>query len=236
MTVSFERMIQPWFCEALFSHAWTSPTIPEVEPHVYAPVGPQVNVPISTVLAGGWSLCFAGPYGANGGSLSSILAGCGGDLLMMAGGPNVGVNDEVPAAEAVNPMLSVLAWAPTADVTFPTGTGNTPHDANGTGWYYDPNYSWGFAPQGGVLNRFSCDFGDGNLGNTPDPQRLCWHTGGGDLQGGWRVGTVNFLNGEPSGYTRYLFTASSVPEPTSMLLLGSGLAAVASRICRRKQN
>jgi hypothetical protein len=203
---------------------------------VYAPVGPQVNVPISTVLAGGWSLCYASPYGSSGQSLSSILGGCSGDLLMMAGGPNVGVNDEVPAAEAVNPMLSVLAWAPTADVTFPTGTGNTGHDANGTTWYYDPNFSWGFAEQGGTLFRNSCDYGDGSLGNTPDPLRLCWHTGGGDIQGGWRVGTVNFLNGEPSGYTRYLFTASSVPEPTSMLLLGSGLAAVASRIRRRKQN
>ena len=32
--VSFARMIQPWFCEGLFSHAWTSATIPEVEPQV----------------------------------------------------------------------------------------------------------------------------------------------------------------------------------------------------------
>ena len=38
---------------------------------------------------------------------------------------------------------SVAAYANSSDVWYPTGTGNTPHNANGVGWYYDPAYSMG---------------------------------------------------------------------------------------------
>jgi hypothetical protein len=34
ITDSLDRMIQPWFWEPSASQAWTSATIPEVEPHV----------------------------------------------------------------------------------------------------------------------------------------------------------------------------------------------------------
>jgi len=30
----------------------------------------------------------------------------------------------------------------------PTGTSNTLHDANGTGWHFDGDFSWGFADEG----------------------------------------------------------------------------------------
>jgi hypothetical protein len=105
----------------------------------------------------------------------------------------------------------VLAAAPRADVIFDTGmTSNTPHDANGSGWYFNGDSSWGFAKQGDPIERDSCDI----VADHDDPSgpngdlRLCWHTMSGALDGGFRAGTVDFLNSEPSGYTRYIYQAT----------------------------
>jgi hypothetical protein len=63
------------------------------------------------------------------------------------------------------------------------------HAHNGVNWYYDAASSWGFAPGDQAVNRSRCDFG----GELPE-QRLCWHTGGGVVQSGFRCGD-NRLNG-----------------------------------------
>jgi hypothetical protein len=105
--------------------------------------------------------------------------------------------------------LLVAAWAPRSDVLFDTGTGNVPHNANNVGWYYNSSYSWGFAPQGDVITRNSCDTTassfDGFSGADPT-KRLCWHTGGGLINGGWRCGSNDSLNGNPS-YERLVYHA-----------------------------
>jgi len=88
-----------------------------------------------------------------------------------------------------------------SDVTFDTGTGNTPHNANGVGWYYNDSYSWGFARQGDPISRSTCDIEGGN----PE-SRLCWHTGGGNINGGWRCGSATDLNGS-NAYERLIFHA-----------------------------
>ena len=125
--------------------------------------------------------------------------------------------------------LSLLAWANETDVMFATGTNNTTHNANGAEWYFDPNWSWGFAPAGAAVNLSSCDIAEStSFGTGPTVnERLCWHTGSGTLNGGWRVGAADFLNFGTTGYTRYVFTANSqdngVPEPASLALLGAGL-------------
>lgn len=193
---------------------------------VYSPAGPQNSVLFGTVTGGGWSQCFSGPYGATT-TVASALSGCTGDLLMMAGAPNGSAT------------IQLLAWAPIADVTFVTAT-NAVHNANDVDWYFN-NASWGFAPEGFGISQQSCDTnsapGFGNVGDS-GAQRLCWHTslsGPGSLDGGWRVGNNTFLNSEPSGYTRYLFTASSVPEPASGALFALGLGAAAAYMAWRRR-
>ena len=44
----------------------------------YLPSGVQTNVLLSTVLNGGWSLCYSGTYDQSGASIAGIAAGCTG--------------------------------------------------------------------------------------------------------------------------------------------------------------
>jgi hypothetical protein len=144
-------------------------------PILYFPEGPQVDVPVEDLL--GWELCDSRPYSSSTGlALSSILAACDKTNLLLA------------CRQTGSGILTVLAAAPRADVLFDTGTGNTPHNANGTGWYFNNDYSWGFADEGDPLSRSQCDTQSSN-----GALRLCWHT----LQfnvGGWRCGTTTGLN------------------------------------------
>lgn len=55
----------------------------------YAPVGPQTNVDFNTVIAGGWTPCYAAAYGAIGTSVADAVSDCTGDLMMLAGGFSV---------------------------------------------------------------------------------------------------------------------------------------------------
>lgn len=176
----------------------------------YIPVGVQLNVPIATVTTGGWTQCYAATYGASGTTIAAAIADCGGNLMMLAAGAT-GSN-----------TLDVLAWANTTDVMFDTGTGNITHNANGTEWYFNDSWSWGFAPGGETVSRNSCD-----VNNLASPDRLCWHTTGGAMEGGWRDGANTGLNAS-TDFTKYIFTAtseSSVPEPATSGLIGFGLAA-----------
>jgi hypothetical protein len=160
----------------------------------YFPFGPQQNV--STSALTGWQECFSGPYNETT-PLSSVLASCDGQYLLLAGSP---VNSST---------LSVLAAGARTDVLFNTGKDQTtPHNANGTGWYYEPDFSWGFAPQGQSIFRDECDQTTGAL-------RLCWQTNHvpGDpnyptdgLNPGYRLGDIYDLNlSDGANYTRHIY-------------------------------
>jgi hypothetical protein len=52
-------------------------------------------------------------------------------------------------------------------------------------------------------SRNSCDIAGGE---TNPELRLCWHTGGGNIQGGYRCGATTGLNGDPT-WQRLVFHA-----------------------------
>ena len=151
-----------------------------------------MGIGLDTVTGtGGWSLCFSETYDTDGTSMETIKTQCYKPDLMMA------------CRVASSTTIDLLAWAPRGDVLYDTGTGNVPHNSTGSGWYYYDSYSWGFAPEGSTIARSSCDTGDSADGYT-DTGRLCWHTSGGNLNGGWRCGDVTTLNDDDS-YERLVF-------------------------------
>jgi len=156
--------------------------------------GVMTDVPVAELT--GWTQCFQDLYSASGETtLAEIETQCSGAKLLL-GCRAVGAS-----------TLRVAAWAPREDVLFDTGQSNTPHDANGVGWYFSPGYSWGFAPQGDTINRNSCDIVASSLsGSGADgDKRLCWHTSSGALNAGWRCGTTDSIFG--STYERVIFQA-----------------------------
>ncbi|MBW8310572.1 MAG: hypothetical protein K0M64_00935, partial [Rhizobium sp.] len=184
----------------------------------YMPAGVQANVPEATVLAGGWTVCSTNTFATVGVPMATILAGCSEENIMYACRP---VGD---------PNFTLVAAAPRADVFFDTGNPgtnpggyNTPHDANGVGWYYNDSYSYGFAPQGEPLSRSSCDV-NGSQGNL----RMCVHTNAGALHpaGGYRCGTTT-LNGN-GGWEHVILQATptvnlTVPGSNSPRLIADEL-------------
>lgn len=191
----------------------------------YLPSGVQNNVSVGTVTGGGWSLCFSQTYGAGGPSLSSILAGCSGDRLMLAG------------RQTGSDTIMLLAQAAFDDVTFNTGQSNVTHSANGVEWYFSESYSWGFAPGGSTVSRNSCD--TNSMAGDTAAQRLCWHTGSGQMNGGWRAGAATGLNGA-TNYEKLIFsfTGSSVgavPEPATWAMLIFGFAGIGASMRAQKR-
>jgi cysteine-rich repeat protein len=144
--------------------------------------GPQVNVPIDQL--GGWEQCWSGLYSAVAPGLQNTIFGqhCTGSKLLEAC-RQVGAN-----------VFTVLAMGERADVLFDVGQQIAgKHEANGVAWYYSTNYSMGFAKAGDVVTRNSCDTAISN-----PTQRMCWHTGGGSINGGWRCGSHVGLNANPN--------------------------------------
>ncbi|HEU0152078.1 MAG TPA: autotransporter domain-containing protein [Arenimonas sp.] len=148
----------------------------------YAPVGPQNNVPLTTITGGGWTECHRETFATNT-PIATISAACNKAQMMMAC-----TNDDN--------TIQLLAQAPKADVMFDTGTGNVAREANGSAWYFNGSWSWGFAPGGATLNRSSCDGGDDpTFSVNPDPMRMCIHTGANSTSNGWRCGSTTGNNG-----------------------------------------
>jgi hypothetical protein len=143
----------------------------------YYPCGPQLNVPISTLTAAGWTPCFEDNYDNDTRTVADAYTNCTGNYLAVFG-------QEVSGSTAL--LLSV---APRNEV-FTITPGNKPHLANGTYWYYTPiQDTWIYEPSGiaqpriaqsigfsptSIINQYSCDV-DQPLTDPSAPYRLCWH-------------------------------------------------------------
>jgi hypothetical protein len=142
--------------------------------------GVRTNVPIASLE--GWTECFEGEYRGAGSDIPSVLATCNQSNLLI-GCKNRDSDD-----------LLVAAHAPRTDVLFDTGTSNVPHDANGVGWYFNDDWSWGFAPQGDAINRDNCDRVATSYQSGPDADlRMCWRTAAHALDTGFRCGAQQDL-------------------------------------------
>ncbi len=148
--------------------------------------GVRTNVPEDSLS--GWERCWVGRYNESQPTVAQILAACPGDQLLLGCRPQGAAN------------LTVAAMGLRADVLHECGSDQLcVHSANGVGWYYSDSYSWGFAPAGLPVSRNSCDTAAGST-----EQRMCWHTGGGSINGGWSCGASQGLNGD-SGWERMVY-------------------------------
>lgn len=147
-----------------------------------AGAGIKTNVSLAALQALGWSTCFTAPYNSTGTTTDSILAGCTGTYMMMA-----------CRASSATDTLTVVAADTRAVVTTVDASNTGFHASNngGVGWYFGTNWSWGFFPLGQAVNRSSCD-----VAPASPEQRLCWHTGGGAINGGYRCGATIGLNAD----------------------------------------
>jgi len=144
----------------------------------YLPTGPQINVPTTTVLNGGWKECYISSYGeSTKEDLPDIINNiCTEDYLMMG------------CRYTGESRIQLLAWASREDVLYVTNSSSETHEAEGTSWYFYEGKSWGFAIEGQSVNLVSCDTDSGE----EDPyKRLCWHLTG---YGGYRCGEDKGLN------------------------------------------
>jgi hypothetical protein len=176
----------------------------------YVPTGVQTNVPVSTVSSGGWSQCYLDLYN-NVMSTSTVLASCNQPYLMLA------------CRATAASTLDVLAWSARYDVTYPipdSASATTTYTANGVGWYYSSDWSWGFAPAGDTITHFTCD----TTTATDSAQRLCWDTAG--VGGGYRCGTNRNLSGS-TAFERIVYQRSSVSQ-VLVLVGGDAQAATVS--------
>ena len=150
----------------------------------------------------GFRECFRGRFDG-GEAIDGVLDGCQGAVMMLG------------CREVGDDALRVAAMGLREDVIFETGDGaNAVHEANGVAWYFSGEWSWGFGPAGAGVNRNSCDIVDAGPGLPTAEQRMCWHTGGGALNFGWRCGGNTGAGGQTE---RFVFVADR---------LGGGLECV----------
>jgi len=153
--------------------------------------GPQTNVAPSQLT--GWTQCWSSTYAQQSAGLTNTILGqqCTGSKLLLA------------CRQVGQQNFTLVAMGNRADVLFDVG--NQPagkHEANGVAWYYSSTWSWGFARAGDTVNRNSCD-----VDNVNAQHRMCWHTSGDSITGGYRCGSTTGLNSS-AAWERKVFHAN----------------------------
>jgi len=177
----------------------------EANAQLYLPVGPQTNVPVTTLTRGGWTECYRDLY-ENEMDADEVLSDCPGELLMLS------------CRETGSPTLMLLAQGERSDVTFDTGNDNddVTHIANGVGWYFNNTpggefgESWGFVRAGDTVEKDNCDVDESGA----DDERLCWHLHG---SGGFRCGVIPPRLNSSTEFERIVYVPGPPPEPIPTL-------------------
>ncbi len=202
-----------WAVLPILVFAFISPANAAVNnPPSYYPAGQAEDVNISTVLEGGWELCYSNLYGDTV-AFSAITNACDEEYIMVAGGPTNGTTLDLLA---VSPRTEVFTETPGQSICSESTT--TAHLSNGSYWYLN-GWSFGFSPNQ-TIHQCSADTYDAWSGTT-GAQRMSWHTNGDQqnrsIMGGWRLGEKVGLNGSTE-YTRYVFQSAGVAPATSLVV------------------
>lgn len=155
--------------------------------------GVRQNVPPAEIV--GWRQCHRSIYNQSGLPIANILRDCDGDQIMYGCKSTAAANWQVLAQGARDSVFN------------DTGRGNVLTVNNGVGWYFNGVQSIGFAPAGQAVTRNSCD--TTNMGSN---DRICWHSSGGNLNGGWRCGN-NTRAGAAEERVIWTKDAGGEPEP-----------------------
>jgi hypothetical protein len=181
----------------------------------YYPYGPQLNVPISTITGGGWTLCWSGTYD-NGEDLATVQENCNKKYLLLAGG-------EVDASSYM-----LAAAGERTSVFAPTGYNATTLN-NGTYWYFNTDQSMGFASVDDIYQNSADVQASGLYGGTDvdatSQYRLTWHLDGTSMDPGWRIGETTMLN-EGSGYVRAIYESDGAPSQPQLVVDALNMSGV----------
>ncbi|CAF3676676.1 unnamed protein product [Rotaria socialis] len=140
-------------------------------------------------LPSSWSKCHQSLYSdvLHQANVTGILRDCNKSFLLLACRP---VN---------NTHFTVAAMGYRSDVLYDCGSGTTcTHVANGVGWYFSDNYSWGFVNGTESVTRNRCDTHPIQGG----VNKLCWHTNWNI--GGYKCGSNIELNSDGT-YARFIY-------------------------------
>jgi hypothetical protein len=154
----------------------------------------------------GWKVCLQQDYGQFGPSLAQIQAQCNLDKILYTCSNDTAAPD----------VYQVAAWGHRADVFFvEADMSNQVRESNNAYFYFNNSGSMGFSPNSTIYQQSadttdSPDFPPDQFGS--GAQRISWHTGAGNVQGGWRCGNNTYLNAgtDPktgNAFSRYILQA-----------------------------
>ena len=127
---------------------------------IYYPYGPQTDVPIDQLR--GWKRCWMTLYNTTDDLIEEVFNKCTGAHLLYG-------------CRNTTDSFMLLAVGQRSIMLNDTGNEDDNTDVvsndNGVAFYFNNGTSIGFAKEGDVVWKNSCDVGEGN-----DEYRLCWHT------------------------------------------------------------